>query len=70
LIDNVEVKIFNISKESLLELYIEQIEEGTLLETGIDKFELINKDDFENDNDYREAIQNLLLKLKSLDPLM
>jgi LPS O-antigen subunit length determinant protein (WzzB/FepE family) len=32
--DNVEVNIFNISKESLLELYIEQIEEGALLETG------------------------------------
>ena len=41
--ENVEVKIFNISKESLLELYIEQLEEGTLLEAGINKFELLNK---------------------------
>src|SRR6056300_408371 len=49
--NNVEVKIFNISKESLLALYIEQIEEGSLFETGIDKFELINKDNFEDKED-------------------
>jgi hypothetical protein len=67
--DNVEVNIFNISKESLLALYIEQIEEGTLLETGIDKFELINKDDFENDNDYREAIQKFASEIEVLRPI-
>ncbi|MDC0968895.1 hypothetical protein OAS37_00360 [Alphaproteobacteria bacterium] len=67
--ENVEVKIFNISKESLLELYIEQIEEGSLLETGIDKFELLNKDDFENDNDYREAIQKFASKIEVLRPI-
>ena len=67
--ENVEVKIFNISKQSLLELYIEQIEEGTLLETGIDKFELINKDDFENDNDYREAIQKFASEIEVLRPI-
>ena len=32
--ENIEIKIFNISSESLLKLYIEQIEEGTLLESG------------------------------------
>ena len=67
--DNVEVKIFNISKESLLALYIEQIEEGSLLETGIDKFELINKDNFENDNDYREAIQKFASGIEVLRPI-
>jgi len=67
--ENVEVKIFNISKESLLTLYIEQIEEGGLLETGIDKFELLNKDDFENDNDYREAIQKFASEIQILRPI-
>ncbi|MDA9164405.1 hypothetical protein N9O66_00475 [Alphaproteobacteria bacterium] len=67
--DNVEVKIFNISKESLLALYIEQIEEGSLLEIGIDKFELINKDDFQNDNDYREAIQKFASDIEILRPI-
>src|SRR6056300_1375928 len=67
--DNVEVKIFNIAKESLLALYIEQIEEGSLLETGIDKFELLNKDNFENDNDYREAIQKFASEIEVLRPI-
>jgi LPS O-antigen subunit length determinant protein (WzzB/FepE family) len=67
--DNKEVKIFNISKEILLTLYIEQIEEGTLLETGIDKFELINKDDFENDIAYKEAIQKFASEIEILRPI-
>jgi LPS O-antigen subunit length determinant protein (WzzB/FepE family) len=67
--ENVEVLIFNISKESLLALYIEQIEEGSLLETGIDKFELIDKDDFENDNDYKEAIQKFASEIEVLRPI-
>jgi LPS O-antigen subunit length determinant protein (WzzB/FepE family) len=67
--ENVEVKIFNISKQSLLELYIEQIQEGSLLETGIDKFQLINKDNFENDNDYKEAIQKFASDIEILRPI-
>ena len=67
--ENVEVKIFNISKESLLELYIEQLEEGTLLEAGINKFELLNKDNFESDNDYREAIQKFASEIEVLRPI-
>jgi LPS O-antigen subunit length determinant protein (WzzB/FepE family) len=67
--ENVEVNNFNILKESLLALYIEQIEEGTLLETGIEKFELINKDDFENDYDYREAIQKFASEIEVLRPI-
>ena len=67
--DNVEVQIFNISKESLLALYIEQIDEGTLLEIGIDKFELIDKDEFDNDKDYREAIQKFASEIEVLRPI-
>ena len=67
--DNVEVTIFNISRESLLALYIEQIEAGSLFETGIDKFELLNKDDFENDNDYREAIQKFASEIEVRRPI-
>jgi hypothetical protein len=40
-----------------------------LLETGIDKFELINKDDFENDNDYKEAIQKFASEIEVLRPI-
>ena len=61
--------VFEVKKNDLLNLYIEQIEEGTLLETGIDKLELINKDDFENDNDYREAIQKFASDIEILRPI-
>ena len=61
--------VFEVQKKNLLGLYIEQIEEGTLLETGIDKLELINKDDFENDNDYREAIQKFASEIQILRPI-
>ena len=61
--------VFEVKKNDLLSLYIEQIEEGSLLETGIDKFELINKDNFENDNDYREAIQKFASEIEVLRPI-
>jgi LPS O-antigen subunit length determinant protein (WzzB/FepE family) len=67
--DNNQIKSFNISKESLLALYIEQIDEGTLLEIGIDKFELIDKDEFDNDKDYREAIQKFASKIEVIRPI-
>src|SRR5210317_1269166 len=67
--ENVEVKIFNISKESLLALYIEQIEEGTLLETGIDKFELLNEDDYQDKDVYKEAIQKFASEIEVLRPI-
>ena len=61
--------VFEVKKNDLLSLYIEQIEEGSLLETGIDKFELINKDDFENDNDHKEAIQKFASEIEVLRPI-
>ena len=67
--DNVEVKIFNISKETLLTLYIEQIEEGSLLETGIDKFELLNEDDYQDKDGYKEAIQKFASDIEVLRPI-
>ena len=61
--------VFVVKKNDLLSLYIEQIEEGSLLETGIDKFQLINKDNFENDNDYKEAIQKFASDIEVLRPI-
>ncbi|MDB9771904.1 Wzz/FepE/Etk N-terminal domain-containing protein [Alphaproteobacteria bacterium] len=45
--ENKTFNIFEITPTSLLNSYIEVIEEGSLLETGIDKFGLINKEDFD-----------------------
>jgi LPS O-antigen subunit length determinant protein (WzzB/FepE family) len=63
-----EFSIFKITRDTLLNLYIEVIEEGSLLETGIDKFNLINKDDFDSDRDYKEAIEKFASKIKVLKP--
>ena len=67
--ENVEVKIFNISRKSLLTLYIEQIEEGSLLEIGIDKLELLNEDDYQDKDDYKEAIQKFASEIEILRPI-
>ena len=60
---------FEISQESLLNFYIENIEEGSLLETGIDKYNLINKDDFESESDYKQAIEKFASKIEVLRPI-
>ena len=61
--------IFQITPKSLLNLYIEQIEEGSLLETGIDKYNLINKDNFDNKIDYKDAIEKFASEIKILRPI-
>ncbi len=60
--------IFEITREALLNLYIEGIEEGSLLETGIDKFNLINKDDFESESDYKDAVEKIASEIEVLSP--
>ena len=64
-----EFNIFQISPASLLNLYIEQIEERTLLEAGIDKYNLINKDDFDSESDYKEAIEKFASEIEILRPI-
>ena len=61
--------VFEIKRQTLLNLYIEQIEEGSLLETGIDKHNLINKDDFDSESDYKEAIQKFASEIEVLKPI-
>ena len=63
------INIFEITQKSLLTIYIENIEEGSLLETGIDKFNLINKDNFDNESDYKEAIEKFASKIEVLRPI-
>ncbi|MDA7579556.1 hypothetical protein N8725_02900 [Alphaproteobacteria bacterium] len=67
-LERVDSEIFNVSRESLLALFIEQLEQGALLETGIEKFELLNKDNFENENDYKEAIEKFASDIEILKP--
>ena len=60
---------FEITKKSLLSLYIEEIEEGSLLETGIDKFNLINKDDFNSEDSYKDAVEKFASEIELLKPI-
>ena len=48
--------VFEIKRQTLLNLYIEQIEEGSLLEIAIDKFNLINKNDFDSESEYKDCL--------------
>ena len=61
-------EFFDIKKNDLLNLYIEQIEEGSLLEEGIDKLDLINIDDFNTKSEYNEAIEKIASNIRILNP--
>ena len=49
--------VVNINQKNLLDLFIEKIKTEEIIEDGIVKFELINKDDFQTEGDYQEMIQ-------------
>ena len=61
--------IFDITPKILLNLYVEEIEEGSLLETGIDKFNLINKKDFDSEIEYKDAIEKFVSEIEILEPI-
>ena len=61
--------VFKVKRSDLLNLYIELIEEGSLLETGINKFGLINKEDFDSESDYNEAIEKFVSDIEVLKPI-
>ena len=63
------LNIFEITQKSLLNLYVEAVEEGSIIETGIDKYNLINKDDFDIEDDYRKAVEKFASEIKILKPL-
>ena len=66
---SVTYNIFEVTRKTLLNLYIEQIEEGSLLVAAIDKFNLINKDDFDSEYEYREAVEKFASEIKILSPI-
>ena len=61
--------IFEITPNFLLSLYVEEIEKGSLLETGIDKYNLINKDDFDSEDNYKDAIEKFVSEIEVLKPI-
>ena len=61
--------VFGITRKTLLNLYIEQIEEGSLLETAVDKFNLVNKDDYDSESDYKDTIEKFVSEIEILKPI-
>jgi len=57
-------KFFEITPKLLLELTLEQLENGLLFEKAIVKFNLIEKNDFNDINDYEEAVIKLASEIK------
>ena len=61
--------VFKVKRSDLLNLYIELIEEGSLLETAVDKFNLINKVDFDSEIEYKDAIEKFVSEIVVLKPI-
>ena len=51
------IQFYEIDRRILLDLYIEYIKEGTILENAIDKFNLIKKENFIEEEDYKQAAE-------------
>ncbi|NRP53017.1 MULTISPECIES: Wzz/FepE/Etk N-terminal domain-containing protein [unclassified Marinobacterium] len=60
---------FAITPESLLDLFIENLEERTLFEDSIRKNELLKRSEFESDKDYGNAIVELAASIELLPPI-
>jgi len=66
--DNDKITVFAITNMSLLNQYIEEIIEGTLLEVGIKKFNLIEREKFDNEKTYIEAVKKFASEILIIQP--
>jgi len=60
---------FKVNIQDLLNLYIENIEEGSLLEVAVEKFNLINKDDFDSEIEYKDSVEKFASEIEILRPI-
>ena len=56
-VDFSERSVIDINRDSLLNLFISKIQTVGIIEKGIIKFKLVNKDDFSKEEDYRNAVE-------------
>lgn len=61
-------KFNQIDAQYLENMYIAKLKDRKVLEDGIDKFELINKEKFQNKDLYLEAVEKLAFKIKLIPP--
>jgi LPS O-antigen subunit length determinant protein (WzzB/FepE family) len=62
------VGFFKVSRESILALFIEQLEERKILEEAIRKFELLDADEYEDEKEYNDAVIKLAASIVILPP--
>ena len=55
-----EVEIFEINKKNLFNLFVEKIQDGQFFGEAIEKFGLLKKEDFKNEEDFEDAITKLI----------
>lgn len=61
--------LYNINSNNLLNLFINKIQTGEIIEEGIIKFRLVKKDNFNNDKEYEEEVERVsVLILESITP--
>ena len=63
-----DLRFDKISPDLLLELFLEQLEEGTLFEKAIKKFSLLEKNQYENEIAYNDAVIKLASQIEILKP--
>ena len=59
---------FEITPNYLINLYVEHIENGSILKIAVDKFNLLNKENFDSERDYKKAIQKFVSQIEVLKP--
>ena len=59
-----EIKLQKINKTYLLDLFLAKLEDDQILINAINKFEIIDKNKFKNEELYSEAIEKLALSIK------
>ncbi|MGB0820064.1 MAG: Wzz/FepE/Etk N-terminal domain-containing protein [Parvibaculales bacterium] len=62
------VGFFKVSRESILGLFIEQLEERKILEEAIRKFELLDPAEYEDEKEYNDAVIKLAASIVILPP--
>lgn len=63
------VGFFEVSRSTLLNLYIEQLEERTLFEEAILRYELLDATEYEDDVSFNEAVIALAASIEILPPI-
>ena len=57
-----------INREYLIRLFVEELKENTIFKTGIKKFSLIKKEDYEDSKSYEDAVTRLASYIEFLPP--